>query len=162
MPRIGIGARAEAQLVGVRGQPDIDRQHPQLLQHFQNSRLGRNRQGEQHEVDAGAPRKFHDVVHLAALGAAGAGVQRAAVIAVVEHAENIEIGILLDIEKLNQLFSALVGADDDGAPVQPALACPVPDQRAQRQPLDDQRRQSDEEKCRKPDSRHRVAELDEE
>src|SRR6516164_7525025 len=38
---IGIGARAIPQLVGMRGQPDIDRQHPQLFQHLQDAAFRR-------------------------------------------------------------------------------------------------------------------------
>src|ERR1700731_2559567 len=83
LAEIGIGAGAEAQLVGVGGKPDVDRQHPQFLQHFQNPRLRRNRQREQHEVDTGAAGKFDDIVDLAEFCAARAGFQRATVVAVV-------------------------------------------------------------------------------
>src|ERR1700730_14908645 len=79
LAEIGIGAGAEAQLVGVGGKPDVDRQHPQFLQHFENPRLRRNRQREQHEVDTGAAGKFDDIVDLAEFCAAPAGFPRAAV-----------------------------------------------------------------------------------
>ena len=125
LAEIGIGAGTEAQLVGVGGQADIDRQHPQLLQHFENPRLRRNRQREQHEIDAGAAGEFDDVVDLAEFRAAGAGVERAVVVAVVEHAEHVDVGIVLALERLDQLFAVLVGADDDGAAVEPALARPA-------------------------------------
>ena len=95
LAEIGIGAGTEAQLVGVGGKPDVDRQHPQLLQHFENSRLRRDRQREQHEIDAGAAGEFDDVVDLAEFWAAGAGIERAVVVAVVEHAEDVDVGIVL-------------------------------------------------------------------
>src|ERR1700692_1542464 len=114
LAEIGIGAGAEAQFVGVRGKPDVDRQNPQLLQHFENPRLRRNRQREQHEVDAGAPGKFDDIVDLAEFRAAGTGLERAIVVAVVEHTEDIDVRIVLVLERLDQLFAVLVGADDDG------------------------------------------------
>ena len=95
LAEIGIGAGTEAQLVGVGGQPDVDRQHPQLLQHFENARLRRDRQREQHEIDAGAAGEFDDVVDLAEFRAAGAGIERAVVVAVVEHAEHVDVGIVL-------------------------------------------------------------------
>ena len=133
LAEIGVGAGAEAQLVGVGGKPDIDRQHPQLLQHFEDARLGRDRQREQHEVDTGAAGEFDDVVDLAEFRAAGAGIQRAVVVAVVEHAEHVDVGIILGLERLDQLFAVLVRADDDGAAIEPALARPAAHQRAQEQ-----------------------------
>ena len=162
LAEIGIGAGTEAQLVGVGGQADVDRQHPQLLQHFEDARLRRNRQREQHEVDAGAAGEFDDVVDLAELRAAGAGIQRAVVVAVVEHAEHIDVGIVLGLERLDQLLAVLVGADDDGAAVEPALARPAAHQRAQEQPFGDQRGEADEEECRQPEPRNLAAELGEE
>ncbi len=94
LAEIGIGAGTEAQLVGVGGKADIDRQHPELLQHFQDARLRRDRQREQHEVDAGAAGELDDVVDLAEFRAAGAGVERAVVVAVVEHAEDVDVRIV--------------------------------------------------------------------
>ena len=156
LAEIGIGAGTEAQLVGMGRKPDIDRQHPQLLQHLQNARLGRDRQREQHEVDAGAARQFDDVVDLAELGAAGAGIHRAVVVAVVEHAEHLDVGIVLDLERPDQLFAVLVGADDDGAAIEPALTGPAAHQRAQEQPRGHQRREPGEEKRREPEPRNFV------
>ena len=161
LAEIGIGARTEAQLVGVRGQSDIDRQHPQLLQHFQDAGLRRDRQREQHEVDAGAAGEFDDVVDLAELRAAGARIERAVVVAVVEHAEHVDVGIVLLVQRLDQLLAALVGADDDGAAVEPAVTGPAAHQRAQEQPFADQRRKADKEEAGQPEPRHLVAELGE-
>ena len=73
---VGIGARAEAQLVGVRREADVDRQHPELLEHLQDAALGRDRQREDHEVDARAAGEFDEVVDRAELGDAGAAVER--------------------------------------------------------------------------------------
>ena len=163
LAEIGIGAGTEAQLVGVRGEADVDRQHPQLLQHLQDARLGRDRQREQHEVDAGAAGEFDDVVDLAELRAAGAGVERAAVVAVVEHAEHVDVGMSSCAFSASTSFSPLlVGADDDGAAVEPALARPAAHHRAQHQPLGDQRGQADEEERREPEPRNLAAELGEE
>ena len=49
---IGIGARPEAQAVGVRRETDVDRQHPQLAQHRENALLGGDGQREDHQIDA--------------------------------------------------------------------------------------------------------------
>ena len=82
----------------------------------------------------GAARQFDDVVDLAELGTAGAGVHRAVVVAVVEHAEHLDVGIILRLECADQMFAVLVRADDDGAAIEPALTGPAAHQRAQEQP----------------------------
>ena len=115
------------------GQADIHRQHPQLLQHLENAGFRRDRQREQHEVDAGAAGEFDDVVDLAEFRAAGAGIHGAIIVAVVEHAEHFDVGIILDLERPDQLLAALVGADHDGAAIEPALAPPAAHQRTQEQ-----------------------------
>src|ERR1700733_5167669 len=162
LSQIGIGARAETQLVGVGGKPDVDRQYPQLLQHFENPRLRGNRQREQHEVDAGAAGKLDDVVDLAELGGAGGGIERAAVVAVVEHAEDIDVGIFLGIEGRNQMFAVLIRADHDGAAVEPTVTRPTTNHRAQKQAFGDQRGQTGEEKRRQPQPRDLAAQFGEE
>src|SRR6185437_3273813 len=159
LAKVGIGAGAKAQLVGVRGQPDIDRQHPELLQHLENPDFRRNRQGKQHEIDAGAAGELDDVVDLAQFRGAGAGVEGPAVVAIVEHAEDIDVGIGLGSQRFDQLFAASIGADDDGAATEPPLARPTADHRAQQQPLGNQRREAADEKCRKPQPRYLAAEL---
>ena len=141
LAEIGIGAGTEAQLVGVGRQADVDRQHPQLLQHFEDARFRRDRQREQHEVDAGAAGEFDDVVDLAELWAAGAGVERAISRCGrrTRRARGCRSPILL-VQRLDQLLAVLVGADDDGAAVEPALARPAAHQRAQHQAPGDQAR----------------------
>ena len=69
---------------------------------------------------------------------------------------------ILRVERLDQLLAVLVGADDDGAAVEPALARPAAHQRAQHQALGDQRGQTDEEERRQPQPRNFAAELGEE
>ena len=123
---IGIRAGTEAQLVGMSRKPDLDGKYPQLLQHFENSRLRRDRQREQHEVDASASRQFQDVVDLAQLRTAGAGVHRAVIVAIVEYAEHSDIGIILGCKRPDELFPVLVRAHDNGAPIQPTLTGPAP------------------------------------
>src|ERR1700694_5461884 len=162
LAEIGIGAGTEAQLVGVGGKPDVYRQHPQFFQHLENPRLRRNRQREQHQVDAGAAGKFDDIVDLAEFCAARAGFQRAIVVAVIEYAEDVDIRIVLGLERFDQFFAVLVRADHDGAAVEPALTCPAAHHRTQEQPSGNQRGQTDTEKCRQPESRYLAAEFCEE
>ena len=99
---------------------------------------------------------------LPSFGLAGAGLERAVVVAVVEHAEHVDVGVVLFGERLDQLLAIGVGADDHGAAVEPALARPAAHQRAQDQPLDDQHCKSHEEERGKPQPRDFTAELGEE
>src|SRR3954451_18837644 len=162
LANIGIGAGAEAQLVGVRGEADIHRQHPELLQHLQDARLGGDRPSEHQEIYPGAAGELDDIVILAELARAGTGVERAAVVAVVEHAEHVDVGILLLLQGLDQLFAVAVGADDDGAAVEPALAPPGAHQRAQHQTLAEERGEPEDVEGGKPQPRNFAAELGEE
>ena len=84
------------------------------------------------------------------------------VVAVIEYAEDFDVGIVLGLERLDQLFAALVRADHDGAAVEPALARPAAHHRAQEQAFGNQSRKTDEEKCREPEPRHLAAEFCEE
>src|SRR5690242_5633562 len=118
---IGIGTRTEAQFVRVRGEPYVHRKYPKFLEHLQNPCLCRNREREQHEVDAGPPGELKDVVHLSKLRPAGTGFQRTRVIAVIEHTENFDVGILLAFKRLDQLFTVLVRTDNHRAALKPAL-----------------------------------------
>jgi len=52
-----------------------------------------------------------------------------------KHAEDIDIRIVLEVERFDQFFAVLVGADDDGAAVEPAVARPAANHRAQEQPV---------------------------
>ena len=48
--------------------------------------------------------------------------EAAVVVAVVEHADDVDVGIALRGERMDQRFAVDVGADHDGAAVEPALA----------------------------------------
>ena len=87
---------------------------------------------------------------------------RAVVVAVVEHAEHFDIGIILDLERLDQLLAVLVRADHDGAAIEPALARPAANEGTQEHALGHQRRETDEEEGHEPQPRNIAAELDEE
>ena len=96
---------------------------------------------------------------LPSFGAPAQVSKRPAVVAIVEHAEDIDVGIGLGSQRFDQLFAASIGADDDGAATEPPLARPTADHRAQQQPLGNQRREAADEKCRKPQPRYLAAEL---
>lgn len=59
---MGVAARAETQIVGVGGEPDVDRQDPELLQKLQNALLRRQRQRDDQHVDARQARELHGFV----------------------------------------------------------------------------------------------------
>ena len=71
-----------------------------------------------------------------------------------------EIGIILCIEEIDQFLAVFIGADDDGAPVEAAIARPAADQCTDHQPADDEAHQSDKVKCREPEPRDLAAELE--
>ena len=102
---IGIGARPETQLVAMRRQADVDRQHPELLEHLQDAVFGRDRQREDHKIDAGAAREFDEIVDGAELLQAAAGGGCAVVAAVVEHADHAHVAVRLRAQRTDQAFA---------------------------------------------------------
>ena len=120
---IGIGARPEAQPVGVGGEADVDRQHPQLAQHLQDALLGGDRQREDDQIDARRAGEVDQIVDVAELRIAFDGVGRALVAAVVEHAEQAHLGLVVLGQFAQQLGAERAAADDHRALLQPpALA----------------------------------------
>ncbi len=84
--------RPEMQLVHMRREPDVDRQHPQLAQHLQNARLGGDRQREDDQIDACAAAEGDEIVHRPELGKTGDDGRGACVRPIVENAEDLKIG----------------------------------------------------------------------
>ena len=156
---VGVGARAEPQLVGVRREADVDRQHPELLEHLQDARLGRDRQREDHEVDAGAAREFDEVVDRAELLQAGAGGGRAVVAAVVEHADQAHVRLALALQRGDEMLARIAAADHDRAAVEPAFAGPAAHDAVQKQAQAIEREQADAVVAREPEARIHAAEL---
>jgi len=111
-------------LFGVRRQPDIDRQYPQLLEHLQDAVLGRDRQREDHQIDAGRTGEFDQVLDRAELGNALAACRAAVVAAIVEYPDDANVGIALRRNRADQCLAAAAGADHDGAAVEAALPRP--------------------------------------
>ena len=159
---VGIGARAELQLVGVGGEPDVDRQHPQLLQHLQDAAFRRDRQREDHQVDAGAARELDQVVDAAELALAGAFGAAAVVAAVVEEADDLDAGVLLPAQFLDHLLAHRSAADDDGAAGEAAFARPLAHDLEQHLARDDERAQAGGVEAAEPEAGELVAGLGEE
>ncbi len=98
----------------------------------------------EHQVDAGAAGELHQVVHRAEFRAAGDGGRGPLVAAVVEHADDADVGVLLRSDRLDQRIAALVCANHDGAPVEPAFAGPAAHEQEQRAAEADQHDQTDD------------------
>ncbi len=127
----------------MRREADIDGEHPQLLQHLQDAAFGRDRQREDHEIDAGLARELDKVVDRAELLQAGARGRRAIVAAVVEHADEAHVGVGLTLERGDQMLAGIAAADYDRTAVEPALAGPAPHDAEHEQARGVEREQAD-------------------
>ena len=87
-------------------------------------RFRRDRQREDHEVDARAPAEFDQIVDGAELALAGAIGAAAIVAAVVEQADDVDAGVLLPAQFLDHASAGIAAADDDRAAGETAFARP--------------------------------------
>ncbi len=99
----------------MRGEPDVDRQHPELAQHLQDALLGGDRQREDGEIDARLARVFDEIVDVAELGEAFDRQRRAGVAAIVEHAEQPDLGGIGLGEIADEVAREFAAADHDDA-----------------------------------------------
>ena len=123
-------------------EPDIDRQHPKLRQHFEHALFSAERHRHDHQIDAGLARELDEVGNAAKLGHACHRLRRALVVAVVENAEQADVGAGALVDRLDQHFGIVATADDDRAPLQPALPRPLQDDAAQRHPEGDEQQRA--------------------
>jgi hypothetical protein len=72
------------------------------------------------------------------------------VAAVVEHADDVDVGIALGGERADERFAIGVGADYDGAAIEAAFARPAPHQQEQHAPERDQREQAEHVEAAEP------------
>ena len=82
--------RREMQLVHMRGEPDVDRQHPELAQHLQNALLGGDRQREDDEIDACRRENSRRSSTVPSLRNSPIVGRRAIVRPIIENAENFK------------------------------------------------------------------------
>ncbi len=108
----------------MRREPNVDRQNPELAQHLQQALFGGNRQGKDNEVYSRAAREFDEIVDRAELGKSRHNLGRALVRPVVENTENLQIGLKLLGELLQEAIGGRSAADEHGAPDE----LPGPDQ----------------------------------
>jgi hypothetical protein len=141
---------------------DIDGQHPQLLQQLKQALFGGDRERDDEEVEPRAPRELDELVDIAELGVAGYDGRDTIVAAVVENADDADIGVLRGFERLDQLFGLVSTADDHGAAVEAALLGPALRQQRQSEALAEQRRQRRDVPGGDPHPREVSTDLDEE
>src|SRR6185312_817931 len=91
-----------------------------------------------------------------------AACRAARLAAIVEHADDADVGIALCAERADERLAVLVGADHHGAAVEPAVAGPAAHQKKQRAAEADQRQQAEHIEAAKPDARELIAGLGEE
>ena len=96
------------------------------------------------------------------LRAPATALRRAVVAAVVEQADDADVGVALVAHRADQRLAGFAAADDGGAPVEPAFAGPAPHQEEQRAAEREQRDQADDVEAAEPDARELVAGLGEE
>ena len=158
----GIGARPEAQLVGVRRQADVDRQHPELAHHLQHAVLGRDGQRHDEQVDARDAAEIDQFGDIAELRVAGDDRRRTGVLAVVEDAADADVVVGLGLDGADQLLGRFTAADDDGAAFEPARVDPVPHQAGEGQAEGSEDEEARDVPGGHPDAREGAADLAEE
>ncbi len=107
-------------------------------------------------------REFDEIVDLAEIGKPGHGRPRAVVAAVVERADDADVGVALRHARRDQRGGFIVGADDDGAPVKATLLAPASHHEEQRSAESDQHDHPGAVVGAEPDARELVAGLGEE
>jgi hypothetical protein len=125
LPMYEYARGTEAQLAGVRGEADIDRQHPELAKHLQHALLGRDRQRDKEKIDARLAREFDKIIDRAEFRLARDHGSRTVVASIVEHATDVEIRIFLRLKRFDQHFTGRGTADNHGAANEPAFAGPA-------------------------------------
>src|SRR5207344_1879292 len=87
---------------------------------------------------------------------------RAVVAAIVEHADQADVGIGLAFQRRDQVFARIAAADHHGAAIEPSLAGPAPHHAIESEAHAIEREQADAEIAGKPEARIHAAELGEE
>ncbi len=118
---VGIGARTETQLVGMRRQANVDWQHPEFLQKLQHPLFRRERQRHDEHVDPRHAAELNQFGHRAELGIAGDDGRRARIVTVVENAADADVAVALRLERADEFLCRRAAAHDDGATLQPSV-----------------------------------------
>ncbi len=106
----------------MRGEADVDRQDAEFAQHRQDALLGRDRQREDDDIDARASCESDEIVDRAELLEAFDKVGRAGVAAIVEHAENPELGRVRRLQAAQHLPAEIATADHHRAALKTSRA----------------------------------------
>ena len=140
---IGIGARPEPELVAVRRQADIDRQHPQLLEQLEQAPLGRDRQRHDEEIEPRVPRELRPADRYCR--ASDSRRRRARPACCRDRRTCRRCGCRYPVEASSALIKSSAAGpppDDHGAAVETSLSDPAPDQQRHGEPFAEQRDES--------------------
>ncbi len=107
---VGVGPRPVVQFLRIGAEADIDRQYPKPFENLQQPFFGRQRQGDQQQVDAGPAHELDEFGDIAKLGQAADLWRRAHVVAVVEHADNRNIGCVRSRQRGHEFGRRLAAA----------------------------------------------------
>src|SRR5690606_12126980 len=134
----------------------------ELFQQRQYAGFGRQWQGHDQHVDMRNACKFDEFGNRAELGISGDQRWRAAVIAIIEYAADANVVVRLFFYRADQCLGGLATADNDGAPLDAAVARPSPDDICEDEAWSDQNDEPGEEPSGEPDAREVVGNLEEE
>src|SRR6185312_1169898 len=94
-------------------EPDVDGQHPELLQDLQQSGLGGQGKGNGEEIDPRAAGEVDELGDGPELAVGTDGRRRAAVVTIVEDADDVDIASIGGFQCLDQAPGRLATADQD-------------------------------------------------
>ncbi len=157
---IGIGLVGKAQLAHMRAEPDIDRQHPELAQHFEQPGFGRKRHRDDHQIDPRPASELDEIGHLAEFLQPGNGPGRALVVTVVKKTYQFDVAGRAFFYRCHEGFGARSTTHDHCAPPQAALGRPVENQCPQRQPVADQQDAPRQGPTAQPDAGYEISGLE--
>ncbi len=121
----------------MRGQAHVDRKHPELAKHLQDSLLGRDGEREYGQIHARDASELDEIVDVAEFGIALQHIGSPIVAAIVEQPEQAHFRRVCASQIAQQLGRVVSASDDHGSPLEPALARKSGDQTGQEQTLDD-------------------------
>ena len=105
--------------------PDVDGEHPELLEELQQPALRGQRQRHDEQVDTRLPPEGDEIGDAAELPVPGDARRRALVLPVVEDAADADVVVRLRGQRRDQVLGRLAAADDDGAALEQSLAGPA-------------------------------------
>jgi hypothetical protein len=133
---IGIGPRPKAQALQMSAQPDIHREDPELAEHLHETGLGGERKGDGQEIDARPARKVDELGNRPKLAIAADHGRRAVIVAIVEHADDLDVGSRA-LQRFHQATGRLAATNQDAAAKQLAIVFQSSQEPSRREAVED-------------------------